>query len=205
MKNIAYHFFACGLCCFLSGCSNPQPQQALQNHLNKTIAKSTTIPTQKNPQQTLASFDKISCDDIQNPQYQQAVLNAINVIRHQPQQCGKIAYSATHSLKWNNQLQMSSTAHAQDISQRQILSHVGRGGENLRFRIKKTGYKGGGGENLATGQTNLKQVLENWLALSPGHCDNLMKPQFKDYAIACSRNPTTHRTYWVQHFGTGKK
>ena len=204
MKNIAYHSFICSLYFLLHGCSNSQPQQPLQHQSNKTIAKSTTIPTQKNPQQTLASFDKISCDDIQNPQYQQAVLNAINVIRHQPQQCGKIAYSATHSLKWNNQLQTSSTAHALDISQRQILSHVGRSGENLRARIKKTGYKGGGGENLATGQSNLNQVLENWLALSPGHCGNLMKPQFKDYAIACVRNDVTHRTYWVQHFGTGK-
>ena len=112
MKNIAYHSFICSLYFLLHGCSNSQPQQPLQHQSNKTIAKSTTIPTQKNPQQTLASFDKISCDDIKNPQYQQAVLNAINVIRHQPQQCGKIAYSATHSLKWNNQLQTSSTAHA---------------------------------------------------------------------------------------------
>jgi hypothetical protein len=31
-----------------------QPQQPLQHQSNKTIAKSTTIPTQKNPQQTLA-------------------------------------------------------------------------------------------------------------------------------------------------------
>ena len=176
----------------------------MQNQLGKITPKSTTLPTQNTPDQILASFENISCDDIQNPQYQQAVLNAINVIRHQPQQCGKIAYSATNSLRWNNQLQASSIAHAQDISQRQLLSHVGRGGENLRFRIKQTGYKGGGGENLATGQSNLKQVLENWLSLSPGHCDNLMKPQFKDYAISCIRNETTRRTYWVQHFGSGK-
>ncbi len=27
--------------------------------------------------------------------------------------------------------------------------------------LKKQGIKGGGGENLATGQTNLKQVLKN--------------------------------------------
>ncbi|WP_373866314.1 CAP domain-containing protein [Acinetobacter junii] len=52
--------------------------------------------------------------------------------------------------------------------------------------------------------TLLKQVLENWLALSPEHCDNLMKPQFKDYAIACVRNEATQRPYWVQHFGSGK-
>lgn len=204
MKNFAGHFFTCGLCFFLASCSSPPPQQPLQNQLGKIIPKSTTLTTQNTPDQFLASFENISCDDIQNPQYQQAVLNAINVIRHQPQQCGKIAYSATNSLRWNNQLQASSIAHAQDISQRQLLSHVGHGGENLRFRIKQTGYKGGGGENLASGQSNLKQVLENWLSLSPGHCDNLMKPQFKDYAIACSRNPTTHRTYWVQHFGSGK-
>ncbi|HQV26091.1 MAG TPA: CAP domain-containing protein [Acinetobacter sp.] len=204
MKNFAFHFFTCGVCFFLASCSSPPQQQPSQKYLGKITQNSTTLPTQNTPDQILASFENISCDDIQNPQYQQAVLNAINVIRHQPQQCGKIAYSATNSLRWNNQLQASSIAHAQDISQRQLLSHVGHGGENLRFRIKQTGYKGGGGENLASGQSNLKQVLENWLSLSPGHCDNLMKPQFKDYAISCIRNETTHRTYWMQHFGSGK-
>ena len=54
MKNIAYHSFICSLYFLLHGCSNSQPQQPLQHQSNKTIAKSTTIPTQKNPQQTLA-------------------------------------------------------------------------------------------------------------------------------------------------------
>ena len=205
MKSTAYHFFACILYFSLHGCTNhPLQQPSLQHHLSNITPKSTTIETQNRVPQILVSFEKISCDDIQNPKYQQAILNAINEIRHQPQQCGKIAYSATHSLKWNNQLQISARAHAQDIAQRQLLSHFSRSGENLRFRIKQTGYKGGGGENLANGQTNLKQVLENWLALSPGHCDNLMKPQFNDYAIVCVRNETTQRPYWVQHFGSGK-
>ncbi len=47
----------------------------------KPLQNQQRYPTQKNPQQTLASFDKISCDDIENPQFQQAVLNAINEIR----------------------------------------------------------------------------------------------------------------------------
>ena len=76
MKNFAGHFFTCDLCFFLASCSSPPPQQPLQNQLGKITPKSTTLTTQNTPDQILASFENISCDDIQNPQYQQAVLNA---------------------------------------------------------------------------------------------------------------------------------
>ncbi len=151
------------------------------------------------------SHINLGCEGHLNEDYRHAVLQQINRIRQQPQQCGRTLYSATGVLTWNEQLAQSAFAHAKDIAQRKTLSHYGPQGQGLRERIKITGYIGNGGENLASGQKNAAEVLSNWLSMSPGHCDNLMQAKYKEVALVCVYNADTQRPYWVLHLGTGKK
>lgn len=182
---------------------SPAPAKPSVAPLSIHNIEKSNIIIEKSEQVTI-SADQISCEDIKNQQYQQAILKAINDIRHQSQQCGATLYSATTSLAWHPLLQQSSSTYADLSAQRRVISHYGTEGQSLRERIKLTGYKGGGGENLASGQQTLGEVLGHWLSLSPGHCDNLMQAKYRHYAIACTRSETTQRPYWVQHFGSGK-
>ena len=57
------------------------------------------------------------------------------------------------------------------------------------------------GENIAAGQATADAVVAAWLD-SPGHCTNIMGPQFTQmgvaFALAPSGNPGI---YWAQVFG----
>ncbi len=175
----------------------PQPSatMTMPSHVSNTIINTNIMLLAQN----------IGCDETQQAQNQAAILQALNAVRSQPQQCGKIFYPATEAVTWNDLLAKSATAHAQDIAQRRFLSHYGTQGQGLRERIKLMGYQGGAGENLASGQKNVDEVIQNWLSLSPGHCDNLMQKKYKHAALVCVRNPQDQRPYWVLHLGIGKK
>ncbi|OJU67129.1 MAG: hypothetical protein BGN93_04260 [Acinetobacter sp. 39-4] len=148
------------------------------------------------------SATEIRCQDLQNPAYQQVLLDAINEIRQHPRQCGGQHFPAVAPLRWNNHLYQSAFAHAEDMAQYSVLGHVSSTGQDFRTRLKQTQFKGrGGGENVARGQKNLNDVMATWLA-SPVHCRNLMHPKFTDYALACTVDTSTkQKSYWTQQFG----
>ncbi len=70
----------------------------------------------------------------------------------------------------------------------------------MQDRIAMAGYTFNGyrsfmiGENIAQGQMSIAEVMRGWFN-SPGHCRNLMNPEFKEVGIAF------YNTYWVQDFG----
>lgn len=179
----------CSLSClmFLSACSTSTPATSQQQSFSVAQINQPTA--------------SIRCQDIQNPAYQQAILNAINEIRQHPQQCGGQHFPAVAPLKWSHALSQSAFAHAQDMAQHSMLGHTSSTGQDFRNRLK-TQFKGhGGGENVARGQNSLNEVMATWLA-SPVHCRNLMHPNFTDYAIACTVDQSAkQKTYWTQQFG----
>lgn len=79
---------------------------------------------------------EISCEDLQNPAYQQAILNTINQIRQQSRQCGQQYFSAAKPLSWNNNLYQGANAHSKDMANNNFLGHVGSTGLDLRARLK---------------------------------------------------------------------
>lgn len=172
---------------FLSACSTSTPATSQQQSFSIAQINQPTV--------------SIRCQDIQNPTYQQAILNAINEIRQHPQQCGGQHFPAVAPLKWSHALFQSAFAHAQDMAQHSMLGHTSSTGHDFRSRLK-TQFKGhGGGENVARGQNSLNEVMATWLA-SPVHCRNLMHPKFTDYAIACTVDQSAkQKTYWTQQFG----
>ena len=57
------------------------------------------------------------------------------------------------------------------------------------------------GENIAAGQGSPEQVVAGWLA-SPGHCANIMSPDFAEMGAAYAINPQAAMDiYWTQVFG----
>ncbi|MFI8011258.1 CAP domain-containing protein [Acinetobacter sp. ABJ_C4_1] len=168
-------------------------------------ANTLAIPTDSTTSiaQIQNNSNEISCQDLQNPAYQQAVLNTINQIRQQSRQCGQQYFSATTPLSWNNNLYQGALSHSQDMATHNFLGHVGSTGLDLKSRLKLYNTLGkANGENVASGQKTLGQVMSKWLT-SPLHCSNLMNPKFTTYAIACaSAQSVKQKSYWTQQFGT---
>lgn len=174
----------------LSACNTNAPQT--------TMAEENLVSV---PQIQIATTE-IHCQEIQNPAYQQMIINAINEIRQQGRQCGKQYFAAVTPLKWNQNLYDSAVAHTKDMASHAFLGHISTTGLDLKARLKQYSFKGkGGGENVARGQKNLNEVMAVWLA-SPVHCSNLMHPKFTDYAVACTLDQTAkQKSYWTQQFG----
>lgn len=172
------------------------------SNINATVDfKRTKLQTNAKPLVFINTINP-NCQQVHLAKFKTALIQAINEIRKQPRQCGTQYYAATNALTWNNTLEKSSHQQAQDLSNRRLLSHTNMSGLRLKERLTQVGYQGiTGGENLASGQKTVSQVLNDWMTLSPSHCSNIMTNNYSDYALACVTNPNTGRTYWVQQFG----
>lgn len=74
------------------------------------------------------------------------------------------------------------------------MSHTGSDGSSPVQRIDREGYSWSAlGENVAFGYRNVASVMAGWLA-SPGHCSNIMNPNFTQLGAA------EVDYYWTQVF-----
>ena len=55
------------------------------------------------------------------------------------------------------------------------------------------------GENIAAGFHTAEEVMEGWMN-SPGHRENILRPEYTRIGVAYSTAETPYGTYWVQHF-----
>lgn len=111
------------------------------------------------------------------------------------------SYRARHGLKpvrIDTRLIEASHIHASDLAQAGIISHSGTDGSTHGDRAKRVGYNFLiAGENVATGQKSWKQVFKAWQK-SPGHNENLLRPDVSEFGIALVYEPhTTYSTYWA--------
>jgi uncharacterized protein YkwD len=120
----------------------------------------------------------------------------VNEARAKGCQCGDTWYPAAKPLSWNDLLEAAALRHARDMNQNKFFSHTGKDGSDAGGRITETGYRWTFyGENIAFGHRTEEEVVRGWIS-SPGHCKNLMNPNYKEMGIARSGN------YWTQDFGT---
>ena len=151
----------------------------------------------------------------------QAYLDLINETRSEGRECGEYGYfEATSALTWNEKLYAASYEHSKDMAISNTFSHTGSGtqsdetaealhpgtGSSVSERIEHNSYTNWRryGENIAVGTSmdEAVEAMEGWLA-SPGHCKNIMKPEFKEVGMAVYYNENSHyRYYWTQDFGT---
>lgn len=127
-----------------------------------------------------------------------SILYKINTIRTSGCKCGSEMMTSVKELEWNDLLQQSAMAHAEDMNSHDYFSHLSRDGKNIGQRIDDVNYNWKVvGENIAEGQRDFNEVLYDWLK-SPSHCKMIMDPEVEEMAVAKSGK------YWVQHFGKRK-
>jgi len=133
---------------------------------------------------------------------QAEILQRVNTLRLAGAVCGSTNFAATTALTWNTQLLQAARGHSTDMAQNNYFSHTSLDGRTLAQRVLATGYSYMAlGENIAAGQTSVESVMTAWVN-SPGHCQNLMSPAFRDIGVACVRNEAAaYRLYWTMNLG----
>lgn len=133
-------------------------------------------------------------------EFKREFLENINHVRQKGCNCGTTHMAPAPPLVWNDQLEKAATGHAADMSKKGYFSHNSKDGRTSDQRMVAAGYGYNGyksfavGENIAQGQMSIAEVMTGWFK-SPGHCKNLMNPEFKEIGVA------KYNDYWVQDFG----
>ncbi len=130
------------------------------------------------------------------------VLDLVNRARAKPRRCGSQDFAAAEPLRWSPRLERAALAHARDMATRSSMSHTGSDGSTPSRRVTRAGYTWSAtGENVAAGQRDADSVVKSWLS-SPGHCANVMSPDYTEMAVAFATNPKSEAgIYWTQVFG----
>lgn len=132
----------------------------------------------------------------------QKLLAELNVARSRAQQCGTQSFTATTPLTWNATLATAAEDHSRSMANNNYFDHKDRDGRTPGDRAELAGYSGQLiGENIAAGQDTVRKVVDGWVA-SPGHCANLMNPQFQELGAAYAVDPKSDSgIYWTAMFG----
>ena len=133
----------------------------------------------------------------------QNILALINSARNQPRQCGTQAFAAAGPLTWNATLGTAANTHSRDMANNNYFDHKDQTGGTPGDRAELAGYIAQQiGENIAAGLDTPRKVVDGWLA-SPGHCANIMNPQFRELGAAYAVDPKSDAgIYWTAMFGT---
>lgn len=132
----------------------------------------------------------------------QVMLDEVNRVRGQARQCGGKSFAAAAPLSWNATLATVAEAHSRAMANGNFFSPLDRDGRTPGDRAELAGYTGTPiGQNIAAALDRPRRVVEGWLA-SPGHCANLMNPQFSNLGAAYAVDPQSDAgIYWVGLFG----
>lgn len=133
------------------------------------------------------------------------VMAALNAIRAAGMSCSArheaTSAAAVAPLRWSDELAASAHEYALELAARDAVSHEGQVLRTLSKRVRAAGYRMQvAGENLAAGQEELDDVIDQWMA-SHDHCENMMLPEFQDAGLACVAGPGHYGYYWVLHLG----
>ena len=123
------------------------------------------------------------------------MLQAVNAMRAEGQQCGDEYFAPVAPLVWNGRLEAAAQRHTRDMARHEHFAHTGTDGSSVGDRASYEGYDWRRvGENIARYQLDVHEVVDDWMA-SPGHCANLMNPAFVEFGAAEEDH------YWTQVFG----
>lgn len=160
-------------------------------------ASTTPIGRTDPPTQSSGSLEP----DCGIPGVQERMLTAVNTARAQGQQCGGEWHPPVQSLSWHPALGGAAEAHSTDMATHNFVAHTGSQGDVVADRAAAQGYPSGVGENIGGGQRSVAQLMAELIA-SPAHCANLMRPDYKYFGGACTKNSSTqYQRHWTQVFG----
>jgi uncharacterized protein YkwD len=131
------------------------------------------------------------------------VLELVNQARARDRKCGSTSFRAVPPLTSAPALDRAGLAHAQDMAAHSRFDHRGSDGSTPAQRATRAGYAWRTvGENIAAGAADADTVTQGWLD-SPGHCANIMGPQFTQMGIGYAVNDKSKAgIYWSQVFGS---
>lgn len=134
--------------------------------------------------------------------FEAEVVVRVNEARAQGATCGNEPFAATGPLVMEPRLRCAARVHSLDMATRGFFDHVNPDGEDPFDRMERAGYSfQAAGENIAAGQTTPQEVVDGWL-LSPGHCSNIMGPDFTEIGVGYVFAPEDQFPhYWTQTFG----
>lgn len=129
------------------------------------------------------------------------MLTLVNNARAIERLCGSTNYSAVSAISWHCSLEQAAQGHSTSMADNDYFSHTGLDGSSPGDRITAAGYPWRTyGENIAAGYFNADDVINAWLN-SPGHCANIMNPNFTEIGVATAENFTSqYGIYWTQNF-----
>jgi uncharacterized protein YkwD len=130
------------------------------------------------------------------------VLELVNQARAQARRCGNDDFAPAPPLRYSSVLEQAAAIHARDMAEHGSMSHTGRDGSTPAQRVTRVGYRWvATGENIAAGQRDPERVVRSWLT-SPGHCANLMSPDYTEVGVAFATNAASQAgIFWTQVFG----
>jgi uncharacterized protein YkwD len=130
-------------------------------------------------------------------------LTRVNQARSTGYKCGDKYYPSTTPLKLEELLTKASRLHAEDVFRNPSIGHRGSDGSSPTERAQRAGYRFPVGENLTNLSDRPEDAAESLLG-SPGHCANIMNPDFNEmglgYFIDATRMPGI---VWVQKLSRG--
>jgi len=168
--------------------SSPEPDQE-----TGSLTGSPGTPVAANP--------AITCDATQE-EIKSTFLKLLNEARATPRQCGNTTHDAVDPVTWNEQLNLAASQHSIDMTTNNFFSHTGSDNSSVSDRVGATGYNWQAvGENIAAGQRSAQAAMDGWLK-SPGHCQNIMNPNFTEIGVACDQSDSArYGAYWTNVFG----
>lgn len=119
----------------------------------------------------------------------QDTLQRINAYRAAGATCGDQRMAAAPPLTWSAQLEQAASKHARDMAARRTMSHTGGDGSRMRDRVARESYAWSAlGENVSAGYNTVVAGLVGWMN-SPGHCSNMMSPNFREVGVGAAAAP----------------
>ncbi len=123
------------------------------------------------------------------------VVELINRARAKGMRCGMRYYKAANPVRWNEILGRASLKHSTGMARRGVLCHTNSEGGRAGECLSGTGYSWSAyGENVGEGYHTSEEMVNGWLR-SPGHCENIMNPLFKDAGASYARGK--QKVYWT--------
>lgn len=135
--------------------------------------------------------------------FEAEVVELVNQARAQGASCGGQPFGVTGPLVMEARLRCAARVHSLDMATRDFFDHTNPDGESPYDRMEQAGYSyQAAGENIAAGQTTPQEVVAGWME-SPGHCTNIMSPDFTQIGVGYVNAPEDQFPhYWTQTFGT---
>jgi len=154
--------------------------------------------------------DETLCNDIGEAGFKKDIVEFVNWERDKGSWCGDEYFPPAPPVTWNDTLANAAMVHSKDMANNEFLEHTGSDGSEPGDRILDAGYEwiscgencGYGNDDETFGQSS-EGAVKGWMD-SPGHCSNIMNPDFIDIGVANVRGHCgdCDCLYWTMNLAT---